>query len=115
MAGKKETFILTAMKSFTNVNSKVFIGSFVLIVLYTFLGYWAAIIIDDKASEISIINFSGKNFDVFARYPLLVFFIPIQSGSLMLFYSLVDFVIWAFLMERIIYVIRVILKKNRTL
>jgi hypothetical protein len=102
-----KTPILATMKIYININTKVLTASLVLILLYTFLGYWSAIIVDDRPSEISIINFLGKNFSAFAKYPLLFFLRPVQSPWIMLFCSFVDFAFLALLIERSIYVIRV--------
>ncbi len=98
------------MSVFSNFNKKVFIALLILIVTYTFLSYWAAIIIEDRPSESPILNFVGRNFSVFAKYPFLFLFIPIRLISTMFLGSFIDFIFWAVLMERIIYFI--LLKLN---
>ena len=104
-------FILAGMKVFSNFNRKVFIASLFLIAAYTFLSYWAAIIIDDGPSESPIINFFGRYFSMTAEYPFLILLIPIRLIPIMLFWSFIDFTFWALLIERIIYFVRLTLNK----
>jgi|GEM_PF-6322370 len=101
------------MKSLLNINIKVLTGLLIIIILYTLLGYWLAIVFDEQPSKFTIINFWTKNFSVFAMQPFSIFFIPINNLLALLMLSFVDFIFWALLVERIVYVIRSLLNKKR--